>query len=96
VSSDIHVPVYRSGFDPPRVDHWNALLRAAAARHPDAARVVDLNQFASPGGYTDTLDGVAPLRGDGVHFTDPGADLVARWLLPRLADVATLAAPRDG
>jgi lysophospholipase L1-like esterase len=44
--------------------------------------------------------GITPFRGtdngrgtpvveDGVHFTPPGAQLVARWLLPRLSAVAT-------
>jgi hypothetical protein len=87
-------PMTQSAFDPPRVDHWNLLLRAAAARHPTEARIVDLNAFASPGRYTDTVAGVTPFRGDGEHFTEAGADLVATWLLPRLADVARLAAPR--
>ena len=89
-------PTNRSAFDPPRVDHWNVLLRAAAARHPTEAQLVDLNAFVSPGGYTDTVAGVTPVRGDGEHFTEAGADLVATWLLPRLADVARLAAPRAG
>jgi SGNH domain (fused to AT3 domains) len=87
-------PLNQSAFDPPRVDHWNVLLRAAAARHPTEARIVDLNAFVSPGGFTDTVAGVTPVRGDGEHFTDAGADLVATWLLPRLADVARLATPR--
>jgi hypothetical protein len=93
IGQEVQVPVYRSSVDIPRVNHWNALLRAAAARHPTEAEVIDLNGFASPGGYTDSLDGVDPFRGDGTHFTDAGADLVATWLLPRLEQVATLAAP---
>jgi hypothetical protein len=93
IGQEVQVPVYRSAVDVGRVDHWNALLRAAAARHPTEAEVIDLNGFASPGGYTDSLDGISPFRGDGTHFTDPGADLVATWLLPRLDQVAKLAAP---
>lgn len=96
VETTVTVPVYRSGFDPPRVDHFNVLLRAAVARHRRVARLIDLNRFASPTGYTDTLDGIAPFRGDGVHFTDAGADLIATWLRPQLLAVARLAAPRDG
>ncbi len=95
-ASPLTTPTDRSSFDAPRVDHWNALLRAAAARHPTEARIVDLNAFASPGGYTETVAGVTPVRGDGEHFTEAGADLVATWLLPRLTDVARLAAPRAG
>jgi hypothetical protein len=85
-------------FDPHRVDHWNWLLRRAVNRHRRIARIVDLRAFVSPHGYTDTLDGVTPLRGtlsgpaggplvlheDGVHFTPAASVLVARWLLPRL------------
>lgn len=93
IAQPIQVPVYRAAVDPPRVTHWNALLRAAAARHPTEAQVIDLNAFASPGGYTNSLDGITPFRQNGVHFTDAGADLVATWLLPRLEQVATLAAP---
>ena len=92
--SPIKEPMDRSSYDPPRVDHWNTLLRAAAARHPTEAEIIDLNAFASPGGYTDTVAGTTPFRGDGEHFTVPGADLVAAWLLPRLAEVARLAPPR--
>ncbi len=92
--SPLKEPMNQSAFDPPRIDHWNTLLRAAAARHPTEARIVDLNGFASPGGFTDTVAGVTPFRGDGEHFSEAGADLVATWLLPRLADVARLAAPR--
>jgi SGNH domain (fused to AT3 domains) len=104
VEAPVRVAQYRSAFDAARVRHWNALLRAAARRHPNVAHVVDLNRFATPHGYTDTLDGVTPFRGtnsgpgtpvveDGVHFTPAGADLVARWLLPRLAAIAAPARP---
>ena len=99
ITAPVHLATYRSAFDPGRVRHWNTLLRAAAARHPTVAHIVDLNHFASPHGYTDTLDGITPFRGtdngpgtpivqDGVHFTPAGAQLVARWLLPRLAAIA--------
>ena len=99
ITAPVHLPTYRSAFDPGRVRHWNTLLRAAAARHPTVAHIVDLNHFVSPHGYTDTLDGITPFRGtdngpgtpivqDGVHFTPAGAQLVARWLLPRLAAIA--------
>jgi hypothetical protein len=99
ITSPVHLAKYRSAFDPGRVRHWNTLLRAAARRHPGVAQIVDLNHFASPHGYTDTLDGITPFRGtnngpgtpivqDGVHFTPAGAQLVAKWLLPRLAAIA--------
>ena len=104
VTAPVRVAQYRSAFDPARVRHWNALLGAAARRHPRVAHIVDLNHFATPHGYTDTLDGITPFRGasnglgtpvveDGVHFTPAGAELVARWLLPRLSAIAALALP---
>ncbi len=59
--------------------HYLAAVRAAGAH------VVDLNRLlCADGQYHDGLDGVAPLRPDGLHFSDPGADLVARWLGPIL------------
>jgi hypothetical protein len=95
IGQPVQLPVadYRAAVDPTRVAHWNALLREAAARYPTDARVIDLNGFASPHGYTDSLDGISPFRGDGTHFTPAGANLVATWLIPRLEEVAKLAGP---
>ena len=48
---------------------------------------VDLSAHVCPGGaFTDRLGTVDGGRPDGVHFSDPGADWVAAWLGPRLAD----------
>jgi hypothetical protein len=53
--------------------------------------LVDLNAYVCPGGrYTDRLHGVDPLGVDGVHYTNPGSDLVGRWLAPKLAAAARL------
>jgi hypothetical protein len=64
---------------------------AYGARHyaPGLARpgvdVVDLAAHVCPGGrFSDTIDGVAGSRPDGLHFSDPGADAVAAWLGPQL------------
>jgi hypothetical protein len=70
-----------------RVDAWNALLRAAAARNH--ATVLDLNKEACPNGrFTWTVHGVR-IRSDGLHFTPAGVrEIVAPWLLRQLAAVA--------
>jgi hypothetical protein len=80
---------WRSRYDEPRVDHWNALLGQLAARHPGTMVLLDLHAFLSPGGkFTNSIGGVDDVRGDGVHFTPAGADLVARWLTPRVLRIA--------
>jgi hypothetical protein len=77
--------------DPARVDRFNVLVRAAAARHPGEASVLDLAAAAEPDGrYTASLDGVAMRRPDGVHFTQGGADLLAPTVLTDLVAVAGL------
>lgn len=68
--------------DPRRVARFNDHLRDAAAA--TGAEVVDFGGLLCPDGEpVDELDGVR-LRYDGVHLTTEGADLVWRWLLPRL------------
>jgi hypothetical protein len=71
--------------DPRRVVFLNDLYREFAQQHPDQVVVADLNRLVCPEGEnTDvTVDGVR-LREDGVHFTNDGADLVARWLAPQI------------
>ena len=70
-----------------RVNAWNALLRAAAARNH--ATVLDLNKKACPNGkFTWSIDGVR-IRSDGLHFTPAGVrEILAPWLLPKLAAAA--------
>ncbi len=75
----------RSSYNPTLVDRYNADLRELGRRNPDRVRVIDLNHFACPGGkYTNSLHGVADFRGDGVHFTPEGSDLVGKWMAPQL------------
>ncbi|HEY3503933.1 MAG TPA: acyltransferase family protein [Actinocatenispora sp.] len=73
---------------PARVDAWNGLLRQAGAAHH--ATVLDLNRLVCPRGrFTWSIDGLR-VRSDGLHFTPEAVQrLVAPWLLPRLAAVAT-------
>jgi peptidoglycan/LPS O-acetylase OafA/YrhL len=74
--------------DPARIRRWNTLLHEAAARRPGVAQVADTGAVLDPGGgYTPTVNGVV-VRSDGLHLTPAGSDLLARWLLPRLAAAA--------
>jgi peptidoglycan/LPS O-acetylase OafA/YrhL len=75
-------------YDPWRVDRINSLYRDFLATHPGRYRIVDLNKFVSPQGkFADELNG-QQIRGDGVHFTAAGAQMVANWLTPQLKEVA--------
>jgi len=61
--------------------HYLGAVRAAGAT------TIDLGAFVCPDGrFTDTLQGVSNLRPDGLHFSDPGADVVAGWLGPIAVD----------
>ncbi|GIF02685.1 acyltransferase family protein [Actinoplanes siamensis] len=75
---------------PERVDAWNRLLRAVAAAHPGKVTVLDLNPVVCPrGAFTWTVGGLR-VRSDGLHYTPAGVQrLIAPWLLPRLAAIAT-------
>jgi len=74
--------------DPARVDTFNQLIRAVAARHPDTVTVVDLNGRTSVGNhYSAYVDGIY-MRYDGVHFTPQAARWLAPWLLPQLMALA--------
>ena len=87
-NATLHTEESRTPFSPARVEHWNSLLRAVAKRHPEQVTLIDLNAYQSPGGlYAEELDGTRVVD-DGVHYTPEGADLVGRWLVPQLLDVA--------
>jgi peptidoglycan/LPS O-acetylase OafA/YrhL/lysophospholipase L1-like esterase len=80
---------YQSLFEKPRVDHWNELLRSVAQAHQDSVSVIDLHAFLDPNGDAiNSIAGVDDLRSDGIHFTAQGADVVARWLSPRIVRIA--------
>jgi hypothetical protein len=74
---------------PQRVDSWNNLLRAAAARRPGKITLLDLNEVVCPDGkFTWTVDGLR-IRSDGLHYTTAGVQrIIAPWLLPKLAAIA--------
>jgi len=80
---------YQSLFERHRVDHWNQLVRGVAQAHPDSMMVVDLHAYLAPHGeLLDSIAGVDNIRSDGIHFTPQGADVVARWLSPKIVRFA--------
>ncbi len=79
---------------PERVDAWNRLLYAAAARDPDRISVIDLNARVCPDHTFTWTIGNLRIRSDGLHFTESGVRAwIAPWLLPQLAAVAVGSAP---
>jgi peptidoglycan/LPS O-acetylase OafA/YrhL len=82
--------ITHTSYNPARVDELNADLRELARRNPQRARLIDLNAFACPHHrFTNELNGVSNFRGDGVHFTPAGSDLVGKWLAPQLVVMVT-------
>jgi peptidoglycan/LPS O-acetylase OafA/YrhL len=66
---------------PSRTDAFNADVRAAVARHPEQASVVDLNRILDPDGhYVSSIDGVRVRAPDDEHLSAAGGE----WLRPRL------------
>ena len=75
---------------PARADEYNALVRAAIARHP-GVQLFDLGQLVSPNGhFAWTIGGVAVRSSDGVHFSPAGGGYVATRLLPAIVAAATV------
>jgi hypothetical protein len=73
---------------PGRTDAYNADLRAAAARHPGQASVVDLNQMLDPKGrYVSSLDGVRVRDFDDEHISVAGGRWLQAGLLPALVQI---------
>jgi hypothetical protein len=61
---------------PERVDTLNGLFHTVAARRPRQVRVVDIRP---------AMTFLNPERWDGVHFTEAGADLLGRVIVPEIA-----------
>jgi peptidoglycan/LPS O-acetylase OafA/YrhL len=75
--------------DPQRLARFNELVRAAAARHPAKATVVDLKALVCPGGkYVTTLGGYLLRSSDGIHFPHAAIPPLAAKLLPTLRSLA--------
>jgi lysophospholipase L1-like esterase len=73
--------------DPGRIDTLNGIYRTLTEERPHDVVIVDLNGYLDSMGNADALDGV-DLRIDDLHFTPEGSDIVARWLAPRLVQIA--------
>jgi hypothetical protein len=60
-------------------------LTALAKARPKSVRLVDLRAELCPGGkFRESYRSVAHARPDGVHFSDPGAEAVANWLMNKI------------
>ncbi|HUY86348.1 MAG TPA: YCF48-related protein, partial [Acidimicrobiales bacterium] len=71
---------------PARVDEYNALVRQIAAQFPGRVSVADLNAEVDPSGqFATSIDGVEVRSPDGVHFSIPGGEWLASWILPMAA-----------
>ncbi|GIU83423.1 MAG: membrane protein [Acidimicrobiales bacterium] len=72
-----------------RTDHINELFRSVASEKPEMVKIVDLGDFLCPGGQcVERLSDGTPVRFDGLHFSDEGAEVVAEWLADRLVELA--------
>jgi peptidoglycan/LPS O-acetylase OafA/YrhL len=85
-----------------RTEHINELFARAAAANPDAV-VLPFGDWlcpTPPGGddgeahCLQTMEGDVPVREDGLHFTDEGAQMAARWLAPQFRAIAMAQAAR--
>jgi hypothetical protein len=71
---------YRSALDDARVRHLNDVFRQTASERGCSVAIVDTRPCICPGDvYTDAIEGFE-VRGDGVHFTDAGADRLAAYV----------------
>jgi hypothetical protein len=62
------------------------LVRGIAKARPDVVRVVDLDAEICAGGrFHANYAGVTDFRPDGAHFSDEGAQAVARWLMHEIS-----------
>jgi lysophospholipase L1-like esterase len=71
---------------PTEADRVQALDRiaqqVAAVQH---VAMIDLGQHLSPtGSFDPTVDGVTVRAADGVHLSEPGAEWLVPWLLPKI------------
>jgi hypothetical protein len=70
---------------PSRTDAYNADVRAAVARHPGQASIIDLNKLLDPEGhYVSYIDGVRVRDYDDEHLSVAGGELLRGDLLPSL------------
>ena len=71
---------------PARTDAYNADLRAAVARYPGRAALIDLNAMVDPGGHYVSYIGKVRVRDyDDEHLSKAGGEWLRPLILPRLA-----------
>ena len=69
-----------------RVDEFNAIIRAVAARHRTVATVFDLNTVLDPHGrFQAVIDGITVRWADGIHISLPGGVWLQSSILPSVA-----------
>nr|AIA12452.1 Unknown Function [uncultured bacterium] len=75
--------------DDSRYAQLNRMLRKFAARHPDDVKVIAFAKKVCPTGPPcGDAGGFNPRGGDGRHLTTEGSVWAARWLYPKLAQLA--------
>ena len=84
---DLGLNVSNPRFDLSRIDGLNRLYQELLQRRPQDVLVLDLGALVRAAG----ADGEIEMQNDGVHFTPEGADVVARWLAPQLAQAGNAA-----
>jgi lysophospholipase L1-like esterase len=77
--------------------YGNAHFLGALIRTRPVTKIDLAAKVCADGRFSNQIGDVAEGRPDGMHFSDPGADWVASWLGPRLADpnVASDLAPAE-
>jgi peptidoglycan/LPS O-acetylase OafA/YrhL len=69
-----------------RTEHINGLFARAASASSESV-VLDFGGWLCPDGCIADLANGVPVREDGVHFSDEGAEVAAQWLAPQLRAV---------
>jgi hypothetical protein len=71
---------------PVRVDEFNSIVKAVAAKRSSVATVFDLNKVLDPGGhYQAVIDGITVRWADGIHISLPGGIWLQSAILPEVA-----------
>jgi peptidoglycan/LPS O-acetylase OafA/YrhL len=80
----------KGDLDDSKRKHLNEVARTFASRHPDQVSVIDLTPILCPGGPPchRVVNGIDARPIDGSHFGTDGATMIARWLMPQLAQLA--------
>ncbi|HEY2793854.1 MAG TPA: acyltransferase family protein [Micromonosporaceae bacterium] len=75
---------------PSHIDAWNKLIYREAAKYPGKVTVLNILPLVCPDGKFTWDIGKLRIRSDGLHYTPAGVQrIIAPWLLPKLAEIAT-------